>query len=279
MSPPGTLARSPVHPLPELSTAVRHRGGRSWQRRDMRTLRPVLWRKKGVVQLGATPGSPQLTGLGDAECDLLLDLGAGVQVTEELAARRGVSGRAWNRLSRQVAAPLRLAEPLPHPALRPVPLDQNELTRIAVAALEPLGARAVGEIAVLTDWYVTDPVRTRPLLRADRTFLPLVLDDDGATVGPVVVPGRSACPTCLDLWRAEADPEWPILATQLRLFEAGRQDPVVVRLAAAAAVLALGGGEGQGWRISADGGISQFRVEPHPDCGCLAPGGANAFAV
>jgi hypothetical protein len=38
-------------------------------------------------------------------------------------------------------------------------------------------------------------------------------------VGPLVVPGRTACLRCLDLTRAELDPAWPLILAQL----AGRQ--------------------------------------------------------
>jgi bacteriocin biosynthesis cyclodehydratase domain-containing protein len=34
-------------------------------------------------------------------------------------------------------------------------------------------------------------------------------------VGPLVVPGRSACLRCLDLARAEGDPAWPVILAQL----------------------------------------------------------------
>lgn len=34
-------------------------------------------------------------------------------------------------------------------------------------------------------------------------------------VGPLVLPGRSACLTCLDLTRTDLDPQWPALAAQL----------------------------------------------------------------
>ena len=34
-------------------------------------------------------------------------------------------------------------------------------------------------------------------------------------VGPLVLPGRSACLRCLDLARAERDPAWPLILAQL----------------------------------------------------------------
>lgn len=40
-------------------------------------------------------------------------------------------------------------------------------------------------------------------------------------VGPLVIPGRSACLHCLDLARAERDPAWPMVAAQLIGRQAG----------------------------------------------------------
>nr|NLD40181.1 hypothetical protein [Actinomycetales bacterium] len=236
----------------------------------MRMNRPVLWRRQGEVQLGAAPWSTRLEGLGDDVCDLLLDVGAGRHRTAADAAARGIDRAHWAELTARAAEELRLPAPLPRPTFRPVPLDHHALTRSVVAGLDTLGGAATAEMAVLTDWYVTDPVRVRPLMRNDRPFLPLVIDDDGATVGPPVHPGRTSCPRCLDLARADDDPCWPAVATQLRLLLPGRLDPMVVRLASAAAVLEIGAGEGWGWRISAEG-IARFRVEPHNACGCLTP--------
>lgn len=55
------------------------------------------------------------------------------------------------------------------------------------------------------------------------------------TVGPLVVPGRSACLRCLDLARAERDPAWPRILAQV----AGREpDPPACDVTLAAAVAA-----------------------------------------
>ena len=54
-------------------------------------------------------------------------------------------------------------------------------------------------------------------------------------VGPLVVPGRSACLRCLDLARTDRDPAWPLILAQLT----GRQpDPPACDAALAAAVAA-----------------------------------------
>src|ERR1700732_735440 len=55
-------------------------------------------------------------------------------------------------------------------------------------------------------------------------------------VGPLVVPGQSACLRCLDLARSDRDPAWPLILAQL----AGRQpDPLACDAPLAAAVAAL----------------------------------------
>ena len=54
-------------------------------------------------------------------------------------------------------------------------------------------------------------------------------------VGPLVVPGRTACLRCLDLTRAERDPAWPLILAQLA---GGGADPPACDAVLAAAVAA-----------------------------------------
>jgi hypothetical protein len=52
-------------------------------------------------------------------------------------------------------------------------------------------------------------------------------------VGPLVLPGRTACLRCLDLTRAERDPAWPLILAQLT---GGGADPPACDTVLAAAV-------------------------------------------
>jgi bacteriocin biosynthesis cyclodehydratase domain-containing protein len=100
-------------------------------------------------------------------------------------------------------------------------------------------------------------------------------------VGPLVVPGRTACLRCLDLTRAELDPAWPLILAQL----AGRQaEPpacgavltaAVAALAAAQALLFVDrpGRAGPAWNGTLELEMPgwQWRRRtwlPHPDCTC-----------
>jgi hypothetical protein len=100
-------------------------------------------------------------------------------------------------------------------------------------------------------------------------------------VGPLVVPGQTACLRCLDLTRAELDPAWPLILAQL----AGRQaDPpacgavLTTSVAAQAAAQALlfvdrPGQAGPAWNgtleLEMPGWQWRRRTWPlHPDCAC-----------
>jgi len=80
-------------------------------------------------------------------------------------------------------------------------------------------------------------------LMSDRTpHLVASASEAIGVVGPLVVPGRTACLRCLDLHRTDRDPAWPLILAQL----AGRQPvplacdaPLAVAVAAQAASQAL----------------------------------------
>ncbi|PKQ25531.1 MAG: hypothetical protein CVT64_08905 [Actinobacteria bacterium HGW-Actinobacteria-4] len=114
--------------------------------------------------------------------------------------------------------------------------------------------------------------------------VPVIADEHGVTVGPVVVPGVTACIRCEEVARASADPAWPRLATQC----AGSRRPHVDSLAseiaaglAASEVLQVLRGRGEpspdatgGWRIDGATGVPHRipSVSPDPACGCGAAG-------
>jgi hypothetical protein len=146
-----------------------------------------------------------------------------------------------------------------------------------------------------------------PLMARDMPHLYVTTDERGAQIGPLVIPGRGACGTCVGLERAHTDPQWPTLALQLAARRAPpRCSPDVTAHVVALAVSAL-----EWWR-SADGalggdgvarqGVARDAVpedaperhvprwldtmwmvdhhrppygvptSPHPDCGCGASG-------
>lgn len=68
---------------------------------------------------------------------------------------------------------------------------------------------------LLVAHFALDPRRAATALRDDVCHLPVVLAGDRVTVGPLVVPGVTACLACVAAHRRSADPAWPMLAAQL----------------------------------------------------------------
>jgi ThiF family protein len=94
------------------------------------------------------------------------------------------------------------------------------------------------DLAVIVGW--PDPVLLASLIRDGVPHLVVHADEAIGAVGPLVVPGRSACVRCVDLSKAARDPAWPRILAQasgLSGAPAGTRACDTV-LAAAAAALA-----------------------------------------
>jgi bacteriocin biosynthesis cyclodehydratase domain-containing protein len=101
-------------------------------------------------------------------------------------------------------------------------------------------------------------------------------------VGPLVLPGRSACLRCLDLTRAERDPAWPLILAQLSA-QAGADPPgcdtvLATTVAAQAVAQALAFIDEDGQAPAVTNGTLELVLpgwqwrrrtwQPHPRCGC-----------
>jgi bacteriocin biosynthesis cyclodehydratase domain-containing protein len=101
-------------------------------------------------------------------------------------------------------------------------------------------------------------------------------------VGPLVLPGRSACLRCLDLTRAERDPAWPLILAQLSA-QAGTDPPgcdtvLATTVAAQAVAQALAFIDQDGQAPAVTNGTLELVLpgwqwrrrtwRPHPRCGC-----------
>lgn len=91
-------------------------------------------------------------------------------------------------------------------------------------------------LAVLADMIVPDPDLTLELSQKGIPHLPIRVRDGIGIVGPLVIPGKTSCLRCADLHRADLDPCWPTVATQL----AGRSRPAELSSVHALAALAAG---------------------------------------
>ena len=151
----------------------------------------------------------------------------------------------------------------------------------------PPPARAVPDLTVLADAAVPDPERVAALHLAGAAHLPVRLRDGCGVVGPLVLPGRSACLRCVELHRRARDPGWPLVAAGLLRAE-GRGDPAAAAATAGLAVAQVGAALGAaaaagraragpptlGATLELDvtaGTLRRRRWAAHPDCTCGAP--------
>lgn len=160
------------------------------------------------------------------------------------------------------------------------------------------------ELVVLIEPDAADAIGAQHLLADDVPHLSIVIREGSLIVGPLVIPGESACLRCLDLHRADRDPAWPRVLAQLLGGRAGDASGAVVaeetasaQLAASVAalqVLALldgdpapGGGTRRPASVSAtleidlpEGLVSRREWSPHPACGCHGlPSGPTAATM
>jgi hypothetical protein len=113
----------------------------------------------------------------------------------------------------------------------------------------------------------------------DRPHLPVSAYRGHATIGPLVIPGRTPCLNCLHLLRRDTDPEWPHLVQRWRAAEAMTAVDVDPLLAWQAAITAVG--MVRAWIDTAhtqqphrirwhlpESAPQHEVVAPHPACGC-----------
>jgi ThiF family protein len=84
--------------------------------------------------------------------------------------------------------------------------------RVAPEVCTVNDARRLPDLAVITGR--PDPVLIAALMRDQVPHLVVHADEAIGVVGPLVLPGRSACVRCVDLSKAARDPAWPRILAQ-----------------------------------------------------------------
>ncbi len=220
--------------------------------------------------------------MADRQATELEVLGAG-RVGASLAALLAAAGIGRVQVSDDGG--VRAADLAPGGVREPM-ADNNrgEAANRVVAAMRhgPERQESARSVVVLAP---TQPAIPPEWLRAvrHRPHLPVVIRETLAAIGPLVIPGRTACLRCVELARADRDPAWPALAAQL--VGAGRGvEPCDITLAAAAAALAalhlLSWLDDDSAPAPLKGGVVELSltdlrlrrqaVRGHPGCGCGA---------
>jgi hypothetical protein len=171
------------------------------------------------------------------------------------------------------------------PSLRPEP-DRGELRPSGRGRCRRVGHWSKPDrddlalTVVAVDTAEADRGVTDHLLRTDQPHLLVRSAGTSVTVGPLVLPGRSACLRCCDLARRDADPAWPRLLpqlTRLRQPSSGVLTAWAAAVAAAQVLAHLCGAvpESVGATLELDGAdhLMRRRSWPlHPACGCAWSG-------
>lgn len=248
---------------------------------------PVLARPDGRFQVGSTPRSAVVLPLAPARS------------AETPGDTAGPEGHAWwaydptgpapgERMLRRARASVAVAgSPATADALLDLLADAGvgrllcDRPQAVPGRARPAGRpddHGPADVVVLLDEHTARPVLADGLLADGVAHLSVVLRDTDALIGPLVVPGRSACLRCLERWRTDVDPLWPATQEALSRSPSRPADAASTRaLAGLAALQVLSHLDGA--RPAAlgatlelllpEGRVRQRGWSPHPACGCV----------
>jgi bacteriocin biosynthesis cyclodehydratase domain-containing protein len=146
----------------------------------------------------------------------------------------------------------------------------------------PIATQHPPDLIVLADGPKATAPAPPSARRRSPALLPVALRDGTAIIGPLVVPGVTACLNCVERHRLDRDPRWPVLAAQLATrfgAEPEASQAVVATTAAGIAAMQvlsyLDGDEpealGRSLELAGLSGRIRSRTwHPHPACCCPA---------
>jgi hypothetical protein len=201
--------------------------------------------------------------------------GPGSEVTADLAARRAAEAQFGDDAGRRLALRAEARIGVRAPA-------GPRGTAVGLLRAGGLGVAAPGELP--SAWLLVaadEPPRgdIDPLVREGAPYL-LVTCGAAARIGPLVVPGETACLRCVDAHLAESDPRRPLVVEQAARAALGSDaapvDPTLETLALVWAVRDLAryaeGDRPATWSATVDvdhaGPAVRREWERHPHCGC-----------
>lgn len=256
---------------------------------------PPLWRTPSTLQFGVdaivrvddvTPWQERVIeslhdGIPDA---MLIPLAEGFGASRDEAVRFSQTLRP--ALTPPAGADIVAAVELP-------PDLAYEETVTLIDALRTAGVRldevrtwshaSTGQPVIVVAHRLLDPRRAARLVADDTWHVPIELSGDRVTVGPLVIPGSTACLACLHAHRRDADAQWPLLAAQLVGRPPSATDRALLLEAALLATQLLrrrGSEESTSVEVSSGSGQRVWHAHrPHPECLCRSPERTSIAAV
>ncbi|PHQ49728.1 hypothetical protein BLA24_25080 [Streptomyces cinnamoneus] len=228
---------------------------------------------RGAGRVGATVAA-LLSASGVGRVDVL---DGGCVEPWDVAPGGVRTGRSGERRDATVRQVVREAAPVPPPRARAGGGDRGSdaVPRLALVILAPRDGLAA---------YAPDVAASEELLLSGTPHLYAGVLEATGVVGPLVLPGGTACAGCVELARAERDPAWPRMLAQWRSGRAAGVPScdmalatVVAGLTVARALAFLDGGSTSGAGVRLELALpgpawTPRPVEPHPRCPCGAAG-------
>ena len=250
---------------------------------------PPLWRSTTSLQFGSDDVA-RLDDVAPWQEQLLDALTDGIPdaMLIPLARVHGASAEAAEAFLTRIGAAL--APPLRAPEGVRVELPSDLSPTDADAIITGLQGAGV-RVEAVTAWTddrarlpvvavahrLLDPRRGAQLMARDTVHVPLELSGDRVSVGPLVVPGVTACLSCLHAHRRDADPSWPLVAAQLLGRPAVTGERALLLEGAVLAARLLQAGPAEVTRsvvVSARSVRRSWREHrPHAECLCRSPAG------
>ena len=218
---------------------------------------PIVWRTPHSLQIGVDPVLAHLDDVSDGDARLVDALAVGVTRAglAMLAEHAGVPDHRVERLLAGIAPALAPEGSAAAPAALVVVGAGVGAQRVAgvlleaghpVTLLSPGAAAAARrrrpDLVVLVSTHVVDPLEHQRWLRVDVPHLPVVFGETAVTIGPLVVPGATACLGCVERRRTLDDPARTAIATQLWGAPAAAESPALATEAAVEALRMLRAG-------------------------------------
>lgn len=239
--------------------------------RKLAARRAMRVQVRGAGRVGAVVASV-LSGAGVGQVDVLdggvvepWDVAPGGLPVEAVGQRRDAAARRLVRQSAPDGAPRRIRKEAGAPGE-----GEAGLSLVIIAPRDGLDAHA------------PDPLTAEPLLSSGTPHLYTGVIEGTGVVGPLVLPGTTACAGCLALDRADRDPTWPRMLAQWRSGRARQVHACDLALATTVAGLAAAhalaylddaapASAGVRWEASVPGLDWHARpVSPHLTCPCRA---------
>jgi len=224
--------------------------------------------RSGLSMVGTSMGAreEEIGELLEALAPVMLPDLAGVTITPEPIRNMDVVGRGLTVNF--------LTQSLTETNADVMVSTEAELARAGEDGQDPRGRHS--QFAVMVSHHVLNPALHGYWLRRDIPHLPVVYGEGCVVIGPIIEPGLSACLYCLHRTRTDADPHWPVIASQLWGMRSDSETVVVAREVATIVTRLITNRFADGPTDSTvsirldieDGSLRHTEELPHPDCGC-----------